>query len=251
MQVFVIVAVVRRANPLVPMQVRGDGLRRRPPADAATAARRPTIRLGDVADSTTPNVLAKPADPFGAMSLVAQLSRHLVLLLGRHEPPHLLNAVGHWLFQIHALAQAHGHCRSEGMMVVGRGDKYRVDVFVHRVEHPSVVEKRLDARQFQVRTLLADPFHALGHVLVVHVDQRDQLLGDGRGDATDQALVCGADHNGAQLRVGRPFGQNVGHFEKTGPSGHAGQRSSLEKLAAIVFHGENPRLSKYWAGAGR
>ena len=80
------------------------------------------------------NPLPRHADGLEGMALVAHLRLHFALPRGCHDPADLVNIVGQRLLAIDVLAGLQGGHRDYRVRVVGRGDDYRVDVFL-LVEH--------------------------------------------------------------------------------------------------------------------
>ena len=62
---------------------------------------------------------------------------------GVRERPRLEHIVAQRLLAIDVLSVLNGQHRRRRMVMVGRGDKHRVDLLVHGVEHPPVIGERL------------------------------------------------------------------------------------------------------------
>ncbi len=174
----------RRAEPEVPIQRGRHGRRvlrpRAPlrPIHVKQSTRWPVgpdVRLVDVADDAGPDVLAEPARLFGGLALVAHLRGHLRLVRRLRHAPRLPHRMRQRLLAIDMLAPLDGLHRSEGVVVVGRGDDHAVNV-LHLVEHLPVVGELL---------CLGILLERVGGVALVHVAQRHDVLAlhIGRGRA--------------------------------------------------------------------
>ena len=228
----VVLAELRRADPLVPVQALGDGLARRAFAVAAEIAAEDGVRLGDVADRPGPDVLADRADRLAVMALVAHLRRHVLFFGGLHQGVALGHVVGHGLLHEGRLAQLDRPHGRRGVVVVGRGNEHDVEILAALVEHLAVIVVGAD-----VGGLVLDPLDGLGHDVVVHVDQGHGPLvgGDARVPA---AHAAAADHADAELRVGRPVGQHGRDAKHRYPGSRAGDSGRLpEKIATRGTHG--------------
>ena len=173
MQAVMVVAIGRRADPLVPVQAGRNGLRGRPAARAAEVAVQDGVRFEDVANGARSDVLGDAADRLAAIALVAHLRQHLLLPGGIGQGIALGDVVGQGFLAKDVLAVVDGTDGSRGMVMIGGGDEDHVEVVVALVEHLAIVEEDLGLGQ----VLDALP-HDLGDVLLVHVSHSYKLLAE-------------------------------------------------------------------------
>ena len=214
MQAVMVVAIGRRADPLVPVQAGRNGLGGGPAARAAEVPVQDRVRLGDLADGAGGNVLGNAADRLAAIALVAHLRQHLLLPGSFGQRIALGDVLGERLLAKNVFAVVDGPHGRRGMVVIGGGDQDHVDIVVALVEQFAIVVKNL--RPGRVLDAL---LHDLGNVLLVHVRQSHELLAQcaTHGVGADARR---ADHGHPQLVARRPLGQHEG------PAGDAGQHAA-------------------------
>ena len=203
--------VGRRAAPGVPIQARGKCLGLLGHADARTEGPvRAAMDFRDVAQHAAPDQLAEPAAALAAMPLVAQLRGDLLLSRELRQPPGLPDAVGQRLLGIDARPVLDGQHRSQKVMVVGRGDKYRVKVLVG-IEQLAVI---------RVCPGLGVLRAGCGHAPFVTIGHGDEVLAAGHADM-GAATTSNADQGRIELLVGciRPCGAGRDDQERAGAGG--------------------------------
>ena len=104
MQAIMVVAIGRRADPLVPVQAGRNGLGRRPAARAAEVPVQYRVGFADLADGAGCNVLGDAADRLAAIALVAHLRQDLLLSGGLGQRIALGDVVGQRLLAKNVLA---------------------------------------------------------------------------------------------------------------------------------------------------
>ena len=139
MQAVMVVAIGRRADPLVPVQAGRNGLRGGPAARAAKVPVQYRVGFGDLADGPRGDVLGDAADRLAAIALVAHLRQDLLLPGGLGQGIALGDVVGQRLLAKHVLAVVDRPHGSRGVVVIGGGDQDHVEVVMALIEHLAIV----------------------------------------------------------------------------------------------------------------
>src|SRR5579862_1033105 len=228
----VVGALGRRAEPLVPVQVRGHrggvlgprGDIRRLRPDGAVG---PEVDLLDVADQAGLDDLDRLAQVPAGASLVAHLGGDLVLGRDLGHLPGFVDVVGQGLLRIDAFAQLHGHDAGAGVVIVGDADGDAVDLLGHLVEHLAVVEVLLGLRELRPCLVVS---------LVVDVAEADDVAELGDVAHVAPTLASRADAGDADLGVGRLL-LAVADLATGDPESGGAHAGILEELAAIAALG--------------
>ena len=135
---------VGRAEPEIPVQARGRGLRRW----SASALRpdgpvRPRVHVAHRSDGPAADELHDAPAVIPGVALIAHLRDKTGIVL--REPlkdPALPHRPGKRLLNIDVQAALHRHLCGDGVVMIGRGDQNRLDV-LSRIEHATVVGEPL------------------------------------------------------------------------------------------------------------
>ena len=192
--------------------------------------------LVDAAQDARADKFGVAADRGMGPSLVAHLRGDAFAGGCLGEPAGFLDRVGEGFLAVDVFAELDRPHGGQKMHVVRRRDRHCVDVAADRVEHPPKIAETLRARE---------PLAGLGGAGVVHVAQRDDVLGRAHRDI-GPALAADADAGDGQaaVRAEHTGGRHEREGERAGREGGA-----LEERAACLacLHGdevEGPRGSR-------
>ena len=181
------------AEPEIPIESRGNRLRRRNHGDALRpdGAIGPGVDFGDVADLAGPNHFGRLARAFVRIALVAHLGGDSVFVRGILELARFPDGARERLLHVDVLAALHGPHGGGGVHEIRDGDDHGVDDRALLVQHLAEV---FVLRNFFVLLELA------GGARVVHVAECDDVLVRATADVAG-GLASGADGGDIQLFV--------------------------------------------------
>ena len=150
----------------------------------------------DIADGSSPNVLAEPPITLVTMALVAHHRGELASVGRLNQSPGLPQVMAKGFLTKHVLAELDRPRRSRSMVMVGSRHENRIDLPRHRVEHPSVITKA---------PRLGPGFRGfLGsrtQTAIIHINNCHQSLPES-GRQACLAAAAAADHGGGQFGIG-------------------------------------------------
>ena len=231
------------AQPQVPIERARDGRclgsgRRKVGLSAINAAG-PGMQFLDLADLAGPEDLTRGLGALVVPALVAHLGGHFVLHRRVRQQLRFPSRSGQGLLAIDVLAVLHGEQRNGRVHVIGGGDHHRIDVLALRLEHLAIVFVLPGVGVLR---------EAVGRALLVHVAQRNDVLGGGGAHQNRGTAHADPDRRDIQLLVRRLVahrGKRLWAAEPA-PRDRSRQQRAVEEIASgksmIVHHVPPNRL---------
>ena len=214
------------AEPQVPIERRRHRLFLRDFGDALRPQRAvaPCMDFRHVADLAVPNDLGALASAFVRVALVAHLRRHFVLGGRFAHLARFPNRAHEGFLHVDVLAPLHAPHGRRGVHVIRRRDNHGVDVLGFLVEHLAEVAIGGGVRERLER---------LGGAPVVHVAQRDDVLGRRRRPDIARSLAARTDRGEVQLLVGGLVSSGLQRCRRAERGGRrAGQQAAVKKVTS-------------------
>jgi hypothetical protein len=148
------------------------------------------MSLNHIADGSGPQVLTDSAIPILAVALVPHHRGDLMLAGSLRKQPCFPDIVAQWFFAEHVLSKFNRPERSRRVVMVGGRYEHGINVFVHRVEHLTIVKESSG---------FCSAFSGLPggrfKTCILYVDNRHQVFTESSGQA-GFASSTAPDHGG-------------------------------------------------------